>query len=65
MNVADILDDIGLERRRRLIGLLEPDPHSLVLWSRAMAALPDDVERDRLDHAFRFAKGIKYHHVWA
>ncbi len=63
MNVADILDDIRIERWRRLIGLLEPDPHALFLWSRAMAALPDDVERGRLDHAFRFAKGIKYHHV--
>jgi (p)ppGpp synthase/HD superfamily hydrolase len=63
MNFEDILDDIGIERRRRLLGLLEPDPHALVLWSRAMAALPDDVERNRLEHAFGFAKGIKYRHV--
>ena len=63
MNFEDILDDIGIERRRRLVGLLEPDPHAFVLWSRAMAALPDDVERSRLDHAFGFAKGIKYRHV--
>lgn len=63
MNLSDILDDIGLERRRRLLGLLEPDPHALVLWSRAMAALPGDAERDRLAHAFRFAKEIKYRHV--
>ena len=28
-----------------------------------MAALPDDAERDRLAHAFRFAKEIKYRHV--
>lgn len=63
MNLSDILNDIGLERRRRILGLLEPDPHALVLWSRAMAALPDDAERDRLAHAFRFAKEIKYHHV--
>ena len=63
MNLSDILDDIGLERRRRLLGLLEPDPHALVLWSRAMAALPDDAERDRLAHAIRFAKEIKYRHV--
>lgn len=63
MNLSDILDDIGLERQRRLLGLLEPDPHALVLWSRGMAALPDDAERDRLAHAFRFAKEIKYRHV--
>lgn len=63
MNLSDILDDIGLERRRRLLGLLEPDPHALVLWRRAMDALPDDAERDRLARAFRFAKEIKYRHV--
>lgn len=63
MNLPDILDDIGLERQRRLLGLLEPDPHALVLWRRGMAALPDDAERDRLAHAFSFAKEIKYHHV--
>ena len=63
MNISDILDDIGLERRRRLQGLLEPDPHALVLWDRAIAALPDDVERSRLAQALRFAKEIKYHHV--
>ena len=63
MNVSDILDDIGLERRRRLLGLLQPDPHALVLWGRAMAALPDEVQRSRLVHAFQFAKAIKYRHV--
>jgi len=63
MNFADILDDIGLERRLRLLGLLEPDPPALVLWSRAVVALLDDVEWDRLDHAFGFAKGIEYRHV--
>jgi len=63
MNLSNILDDIELERRRRLSGLLEPDPHALVLWARALAALPDDAERHRLAHAFRFAKEIKYRHV--
>lgn len=63
MNLSNILDDIGVERRRRLLGLLEPDPHALVLWSRAMAALQDEAERDRLSHAFRFAREIKYRHV--
>lgn len=63
MNLLDILDDIGLERQRRLLGLLEPDPHALVLWSRASAALVNDAERERLAHALRFAKAIKYRHV--
>ncbi|PQA76608.1 HD domain-containing protein [Rhodoferax sp. TS-BS-61-7] len=63
MNLSDTLNDIRLERMRRLMGLLEPDPHALVLWKRAMAALHDDAERSRLAHAFRFAKGLKYHHV--
>jgi (p)ppGpp synthase/HD superfamily hydrolase len=63
MNLSDILDDIGIERQRRLLGLLEPDPQALVLWSRAMAAMQDNAQRDRLAHAFRFAKEIKYRHV--
>lgn len=63
MNLSNILDDIGLERRRRLLGLLEPDPHAFVLWARALAALPDDASRYRLNHAFKFAKEIKYRHV--
>jgi (p)ppGpp synthase/HD superfamily hydrolase len=63
MNLSDILDHIEIERQRRLLGLLEPDPHALILWRRAMAALPDNVQRDRLAHAFRFAKEIKYRHV--
>ena len=63
MNLSDILDNIGVERRRRLLGLLEPDPHALVLWSRAMAALPEKAQRDRFAHAFKFAKEIKYRHV--
>lgn len=63
MNLSDILDDFGLERQRRLMGLLEPDPHALVLWSRASDALVNDAERERLAHAFDFAKAIKYHHV--
>lgn len=63
MNLSNILDDIALERQRRLLGLLEPDPHALVLWARAMAALPDDTERHRLAYAFRFAEQLKYRHV--
>lgn len=63
MNLSEILDDIAIERHRRLLGLLEPDPHALVLWRRAMAALSDNVQRDRLAHAFRFAKEVKYRHV--
>lgn len=63
MNHVSILDDIELERHRRLLGLLEPDPHALVLWNRAMAALPNDAERGRLALALQFAKEIDYHHV--
>jgi (p)ppGpp synthase/HD superfamily hydrolase len=63
MSLANILDDIELERNRRLLGLLKPDPHALVLWSRAMASLPNDAERSRLAFALQFAKKIDYHHV--
>jgi (p)ppGpp synthase/HD superfamily hydrolase len=63
MKLSDILDDFRLERQRRLLGLLEPDPHALVLWGRASTALVNDAERERLEHALRFAKGIKYRHA--
>jgi hypothetical protein len=63
MILDNILDDIELERNRRLLGLLKPDPHALVVWSRAMANLPNDAERSRLAFALQFAKEIDYHHV--
>ena len=63
LKISDILDDIGLERQRRLLGVLKPDPHSLVLWNRAAEVLVNNAERERLAHAFRFAKGVKYRHV--
>lgn len=63
MKISDVLDDIGLERRRRLLGVLKPDPHALVLWNRAAEVLVNNAERERLAHAFRFAKGVKYRHV--
>ncbi len=63
MKLSDILDDFRLERQRRLLGLLEPDPHALVLWNRASAALANNMERECFARAFRFAKLIKYRHV--
>ncbi len=63
MNFSDILNDIELEQRRRLFILLEQDSRARALWSRALSALPDDVDRDWLDHAFWFAKWIKYSHL--
>ena len=58
MNLVGLLDDIEIERQRRIKGLLEPDPHAIELWARALAALPDKAERIRLEHAFNFAKEI-------
>lgn len=63
MTITKVLDDIVTERKRRLRGLIEPDPHARVLWEKALAALPNDMERERLLGAFQFAKEIKYHHV--
>ena len=63
MNLVGLLDDIEIERQRRIMGLLKPDPHAIELWARALAALPDKAERIRLEHAFNFAKEIEYHHV--
>lgn len=62
MTYLNILDNIELERKRRLLSLLGPDQHAFMLWSRALASLPDKKERARLTNAFSFAKEIKYHH---
>lgn len=58
-----VLDDIATERERRLHGLVEPDPHALVLWNHALASFKDDAERTRLTNAFAYAKAIKYRHA--
>lgn len=58
-----VLDDIAIERERRLMGLYEPDSHAHELWRRALTSLPTDLERERLRVVFQFAKNIKYHHV--
>lgn len=63
MTTTNVLDDIEIERERRLRGLSEPDPHARVLWRRALAALASDLERQKLLLAFQFAKEIKYHHI--
>jgi (p)ppGpp synthase/HD superfamily hydrolase len=63
MNRLNILGDLVVERRRRLQGLLVPDPHALVLWRCAFDSLTQDSDLKRLAYAFEFAKAIKYHHV--
>jgi (p)ppGpp synthase/HD superfamily hydrolase len=63
MNHLNILDNLEIERQRRLQGLLVPDPHALVLWRRAFDALAKDSGLKHLAYAFEFAKAIKYHHV--
>jgi hypothetical protein len=62
VKISGVLEDIGLERQRRLLGVLKPDPHAFFLWNRAAAVLVNNAERERLAHAFRFAKGVKYRH---
>jgi (p)ppGpp synthase/HD superfamily hydrolase len=63
MNHFNILGDLVVERKRRLQGLLSPDPHALVLWRRALDSFVHDSDQKRLAYAFEFAKAIKYHHV--
>jgi (p)ppGpp synthase/HD superfamily hydrolase len=63
MNLFHILDDIELERERRLLGLLQPDPYALILFARAKASLQNEIESSRLDEAFKFAKEIQYRHI--
>lgn len=63
MNHLNILGDIVVERKRRLQGLLVPDPHALVLWRRAFDSFAQDSDLKRLEYAFEFAKALKYKHV--
>jgi hypothetical protein len=63
MNFPDKMDDIRCEQRRRLFALFEPDSQARLLWSCAIAALPNDVVRNQFDQGFGFAKGIEYRHV--
>jgi (p)ppGpp synthase/HD superfamily hydrolase len=63
INLLKIVDSIDIERQRRVLGLIKPDPHAVVLWDRAIASLKDDAERIRLKNTFEYAKSIKYKHI--
>lgn len=58
-----VLDDIAIERERRLRGLHQPDHYAHELWRKALISQPTDLERERLSVVFQFAKKIKYHHL--
>ena len=63
MSLLNILDEFGIERQRRIQGLLESDPHALVLWRRAISTLVNDSDQARLSYAFDFASALKYRHI--
>jgi (p)ppGpp synthase/HD superfamily hydrolase len=62
MIVPGLLGTIDEERRRRLDGLTRPDARALEDWARALDDACDPVARERLEAAFRFARGIDYRH---
>ena len=63
INLSEMLDSIGIERQRRMLGLIQPDPYALVLWDRAITSLKNDSERIRLKNALIYAESIKYNHI--
>jgi (p)ppGpp synthase/HD superfamily hydrolase len=63
INFLEILDSIDIERQRRTLGLIKPDPHALILWNRAIESLKNETERIRLKNAYEYAESIEYKHV--
>ena len=62
MNPEGILDNLELERHRRLQGLRKPDPHAFFLCRRAYDELNNGEDRTKFSTALNFAKTVKYHH---
>ena len=57
------LNSIEIEKKRRNDGLIQPDPHAIVLWNKAIEVMDDVTERDSLKNAFIFANSLEYKHV--
>jgi (p)ppGpp synthase/HD superfamily hydrolase len=57
-----LLDNIKIERRRRLFGLTNPDPHSKILWNKVLRSTRNNDDKSRLIIAYNFAKKIDYNH---
>jgi (p)ppGpp synthase/HD superfamily hydrolase len=63
IDISCVLDSIEVEKKRRNDGLIQQDPHALVLWDQALDAIDSVMEKDSLKKAFIFAKSLEYKHV--
>lgn len=63
IDISRILNSIEIEKKRRNDGLIQPDPHAIVLWNKAIEVMDDVTERDSLKNAFIFANTLDYNHV--
>lgn len=57
-----LLDNIETERKRRLLGLNYPDPHSKILWEKVLSSTKNNQDKTKLLIAYNFAKKIEYNH---
>ena len=58
MIVPGLLETSDVERQRRLDGRARPDTLAVEEWARALDGSRARVDRERLEAAFRFARGI-------
>ncbi len=56
------LENIKIERNRRLKGLLSVDPHADFLWNVVLSLVEDIDDKTKLLSAYYFAKKIDYKH---
>lgn len=62
MIVPGLLQTSDVERQRRLDGRARPDALAVEEWARARDGSRAAADRERLEAAFRFARGIDYRH---
>tara|TARA_B110000240_G_C13511029_1_gene459387 strand:+ start:672 stop:1331 length:660 start_codon:yes stop_codon:yes gene_type:complete len=62
MKKFKILNDISIERNRRLEGRFIFDPHANVLWKNTLSLISKNSEKERLLDAYFIAKSINYNH---
>jgi len=58
-----LLDNLDLERDRRLQGRTSVDPNADLLWTKALSLIISSTEKERLLEAYQFAGSIKYDHA--
>lgn len=63
MKKFNLLDNINVERNRRLKGRFLVEPNTEILWNKALNLNHSSEEKKRLNEAYEFASNIKYDHV--